>query len=208
MTRKPTKGRRARDVVGTLGSEGYMTVTLTTKRAKAKVPTKGRKARPKPARKPPDATQGLRDLVTNLKIESAQLAKSKTPVGQAGGTWLSRVARELEALLPSLESVPPQPRESELGNLKTARELDGYTLAGIADQTMFRCDANTLAAHWQQFADHINRYTSQAVAQARVDEAEWWAAGNHDKCGPECSLGRRLSGLKRDLAAIAKEPVK
>ncbi len=54
--------------------------------------------------KPPDATQGLRDMVTNLKIESAQLAKSKTAVGQAGGTWLSRVARELEALLPALDA--------------------------------------------------------------------------------------------------------
>ena len=77
--------------------------------------------------KPPDATQGLRDLVTNLKIESAQLAKSKTPVGQAGGTWLSRVARELEALLPALDAAiregqPPSPRSRAMAKC----EVNGW----------------------------------------------------------------------------------
>jgi hypothetical protein len=39
-------------------------------------------------------------LLANLKIEAAQLSKSTTPMGKAGGIWLTRVAKEVsEALL-------------------------------------------------------------------------------------------------------------
>ncbi len=81
MTRRPTKGRRARDVVGALGSEGYMTVTLPTKRAK--VPTKGRKAK---YRRTQSSRASLIRMIRKLVNENRRLTQ-QIP-GNDSGVWL------------------------------------------------------------------------------------------------------------------------
>lgn len=100
----------------------------------------------------------------------------------------------------------PLTSENEFGNLKTAQDV-AYRI--FAEITVIPADAQ---------AAKVIALISQAVAQARVDEAKWWyeryslhlyTTDAHfpgtDPSQCKCTDCKYMADLERDLAAIAKE---
>ncbi len=112
------------------------------------------------------------------------------PGGPAGNGWSCSMC------VAERQIAPPPASESELGNLKTAREI-AQVILGEFDAVVSKL---------------VSMLISQAVAQARVDELErtrlnvgmLLRAYPMEQRSVLTAIDEHLADLKRDLAAIAK----